>query len=298
MSRVRIEHTRRSLALTRPLRRPLTATFAALCVSSIACLPLAPQTTPLPNTILPNPVQPDPTPRAPLGVVALSPIAGDAYAVEGVAIDDEGNARVLLPGDGIVTLDAEGAVVSRHAFYSEGLDDFGYSDLDVLPDGRLALAAPNEVVVYDPAQKLVESYFCLEPGFGEIVMVNQSVAVDPTNDRVFAAPAFYDSTISFSTPQSAFHARYSLDGEFVMQVDVLSTQVVAEGLAFDVERDRLLAVDGDRLSIFKGDGTIERAVLLEEITDASGLAIDEANGQLLVTDRADMELRRFALDEL
>lgn len=278
--------------------RPLTSTFAALCMSSIACLPISPEPTPLPNTVLPNPVTPDPTPREPVAVVALAPLAGDAYAVEGVAIDAEGHARVLLPGEGIVTLDDEGAVVARHAFYTEGLDDFGYSDLDVLPDGRIALAAPNEVVVYDPQQKLVESYFCLEPGFEEIVMVNQSVAVDPTHDRVFAAPAFYDSTVSFSTPQSAFHARYSLEGEFVMQVDVLSTQVVAEGLAFDVERDRLLAVDGDRLSIFKGDGTIERAVTLSEITDASGLAIDAAHGQLLVTDRADLELRRFALDEL
>jgi DNA-binding beta-propeller fold protein YncE len=273
---------------------------ALVCAALVTAACLAPEPfEPDPTDPTPvDPVLPDPTPREPLDRVDLSALAPEAYGVEGVAVDADGGVLVLLSGQGLLTLNASGELVSTRDFYTEGFDDYGYSDLDVLPDGRIALAAPNEVVVYDAATQLVSSYFCLEPGFEEIVMVNQSVAVDVANDRVFAAPVFYDSTIGFTNPETAFHSRYSIDGAFISQVDVRSTTVVAEGLAFDTTRDRLLAVDGDTLSIFRGDGSVERSVLLSGITDASGLAIDAVGGHLYVTDRADLELRRYALDEI
>jgi hypothetical protein len=248
-----------------------------------------------PTTVLPRPVSPSPDPeepRTPIERIDLAAVEPSALSVEGIARTADGNVVALLSGVGLVELDADGQEVNRLSFYERGFEDWGFTDVEVMPNGKYALAAPNWVVTYDPEAELIETYFCLEPGWEEIVMENGAVTIDPDTDVVVGAPAYYNSSVSWEQPESAFHSSYGLDGTFLSEVDVLGSGVTAEGLA--VDGDRVLAVDGTSLFEFQ-DGVVTRVFPLEGIEDASGLTLDRALRVAYVTDRADLEVRSFSI---
>ncbi len=239
--------------------------------------------------------QPRGEPITPSERIELRALVADAWSVEAVAVDGD-RVLSLLPGRGVLVTDRAGRQLDLYAFGEDGFPDLGYGDLDVLPDGRFVLAAPDEAVTWDPETHALESYFCLEPGWGEVVMINQALTVDQTTGRILGAPTYYDTMVSFSEPMSSFHVSYAFDGESLATVDVLGSGIVAEGLAA-LPDGRLLAVDGNTLAAFDSDGAVLETWQLTGVADASGLAID-ADGRLLVTDRADLEIRAFDLADL
>jgi len=181
-------------------------------------------------------------------------------------------------------------------FGERGLVDRSYMDLDILPQGKFVLAAFDESMAYDPEAETLESYFCLEPGWGEIVMENKAIGIDPETDRPLAAPTKYDfGTIEGDSIIDAFHAQYATDGTLIEQHDVLSTGVVAEGMAILPVSGDVMIVDGNKLHTFDRTGHLLETQTLTGIEDASGIALDTENGRILVADRADQEVRAFDL---
>lgn len=273
------------------MRRLLTPLAALTLLALAACDTL--QT--LPEGPDPaDPIPEEPTPRETLDIIDLSTVEG-AYGVDGVAIDKAtGDVHVLMAGKGIL-IQASDGTNPRAIPFGEELPDLGYGDLDLLPDGSYVLAGPVDALRFDPKDGTLESYFCLVPGWEEIILVNQAVGLDPVDGVILAAPTYYDTMVSMETPSEAYHAQYRMDGSLTATVDVLASGVVAEGLARDPGSPNILAVDGTRLVAFTPGGQVAGTFLLEGIEDASGLAIDSVAEVVYVTDRADREIRTFDL---
>jgi len=249
-----------------------------------------------------NPLQPL-LPEAPKDAVSridLSTHTGaGAYSVEAVAVHpDSGNLFALFPGQGILELDDQGELVDAIPYGEEtGLVDRAYLDLDILPSGRFVLAAFDEAMSYDPETGTLESYFCLVPGFMQIIMENKAIGIDPDSQEIFAAPAYFDySEGPTDTPTEAFHAQYATDGTLMDQADVTHSGVIAEGMAVEPNTGDLLVVDADQLHRFNQAGELLSSTPLVGIEDASGLTLDASGERVLVTDRADMEVRAFDLE--
>lgn len=246
-------------------------------------------------------VYPNPESQEPLEVIAID--EEDAWNVDGLAVDPAtGELHVLLSGVGIVIYDNDGEESGRIPF-AEGSPwdpdaepafyDIGYRDIDLLPDGAYVLAGPVDSHYFDPEEGAPASYFCLVPGFEEVIMVNQALAVDPVTDLILAAPTYYDSSVSMDEPSEAYHVAYFMDGTQQNSHDVLQSGVVAEGLARDAHGESVFAVQGSELSVFSLDGQYKRSYNLVGIELATGLSHDAEADVLWVTDASDKEVRSF-----
>jgi hypothetical protein len=247
-----------------------------------------------------TPVYTDPDPQQPLEVIAID--EEEAWNVDGLAVDPTtGELHVLMSGVGIVVYDAEGTETGRVPF-AEGSPwdpeaepafyDIGYRDIDLLPDGAYVLAGPFDSHYFDPDEGAPASYFCLLPGFEEIVMVNQALAVDPVTDLILVAPTYFNYSVS-DEPTEAYHVAYFMDGTQQSSHDVLASHIVAQGLARDAQSNEVFAVEEGELAVFSLDGQYKRSYTLDGIERASGLAIDVQADILWVTDAADHEVRSF-----
>lgn len=270
------------------LARPLTSLLAVLASVAVAACDR-------PTTL---PLEPDPKPREPAASIDVAAHAPEAYGLEAVATDSAtGDVLALAAGVGVLRLDDQGELLSLTAFGEAPLlPDYGFGDLDVLPDGRWVLAAPQMAMAFDPETGELTDYFCLEPGFGEIIMRNSAVTVDEPGGRILAAPTYYDTSVSWDEPSDAFVVEYGFDGTFRRQFDVLGTGIVAEGLAV-ADDGSVYAVDGQRLSVFDAQGVLVRSQDLGGVEDASGLALDAEHDRLLVSDRANLTVVAFPLTE-
>jgi hypothetical protein len=53
----------------------------------------------------------------------------------------------------------------------------------------LVLASYFDTMLYDPATERTDSFFCLEPGWSEMIeMRNEAVAIDAKSGKIYAAP--------------------------------------------------------------------------------------------------------------
>jgi hypothetical protein len=240
---------------------------------------------------------PSPTPTpAPLTHerFSLSAAVPGAEYLGGVSVDpSNGHLWVLASAAGLAELDLEGHLLSLTKFEAEGLVDRGFVDLARLADGSFVLATSSEALHYKPDTRALETYFCLEPGWGLDYTVNKAVVADPAGGRIFAAPARYQGGGLSPMLLSAGHAQYKIaDGSFIATNDVMESGVLAEGLAF-LQSGELLAVQGTTLYRFDMQGKLHQSVALEGVTEATGLAYDAAHDQLWVTDGAARDLHRF-----
>ncbi len=240
---------------------------------------------------------PSPTPTpAPLTHERFSLTAAvpGAEFVGGVSVDpSNGHLWVLASAAGLAELDLQGHLLSLTKFEPEGLQDRGFVDLARLADGSFVLATSSEALHYRPDRRALETYFCLEPGWGLDYTVNKAVVADAAGGRIFAAPARYQGGGVAPVLLGAGHAQYKIsDGSFIALSDVMESGVLAEGLAF-LPSGELLAVQGTTIYRFDMQGKLHQSVALEGVAEATGLAYDAAHDQLWVTDGGARDLHRF-----
>jgi sugar lactone lactonase YvrE len=240
---------------------------------------------------------PDPVQRQPIQI-GLAGAAPTATGLAGTAVDPDGaHLWFLAEGDGLVQTDRQGNVTARHRFGEGGLDNLGFTDLAVRPDGKFVLATLAETLLWDPSTGQLESYFCLVPGFELEYSENKAVSLDPAGNRVFAAPVRYEGGGEQPTLLRNEHSQYALtDGTFLRGVDVMTTGVIADGLALLPDGRSLLAVQGSRLYRFDLQGNLQEEWELEGISAATGLGFDAAENRLWVSEQ--MIARGLPLESL
>jgi hypothetical protein len=220
-----------------------------------------------------------------------------AEGIEGITVDIlTENFFVLNRTIGLIEIDKNGEVVNTYRTGEDGLDTSAATDVARFYDGRFLLATNGDVLLWDPVQKIQVSFFCLVPAIEDSWLENGAVTVHGSSGRIFAAPAYYEN--GGQGPQTAFHVTYAaFDGEFIGQVDVRQSGFIAHGLAFEAAKDRVLAVEKDRLGIFSPEGELIRTLPLD-IEQASGLTINVALDRGYVSQRGKREIFVFALSEL
>jgi sugar lactone lactonase YvrE len=193
---------------------------------------------------------------------------------------------LLVPGTGLVEATADGHYVSTIADGASFVDH-GFTDVSVLEDGTFALPGSGEGYKYDSVHG-VQPYFCLLPGGNFTTMENEAITLDPSSGLIYVAPAYVDQT---NKVVSANIAQYSsADGSFVGSVDVLSSGVLAQGLAIDPDHS-IWAVQHGALHHFAASGDHLESVALTGVSEAAGLSL--VDGTFYVLDGADDAVRIF-----
>jgi DNA-binding beta-propeller fold protein YncE len=207
----------------------------------------------------------------------------------GVAVDPQnGDLIVINENVGIVEIDHQGEVIRTLKNNENGLVTGAMTDVAKLPDGKYVIASNGDTFLYDPITKTQTSFFCLVPAISPTWLENGAVAYDAENEMIIAAPAYFSE--GGQGPDNSFHASYSaIDAELIGQVDVRASGFVAKGLAIDAAKDRVLAVEQNKLGVFTRQGQLIRIHELD-IEDASGLAIDAAGEKMFITSQSKREI--------
>ena len=255
---------------------PLLTLAAALACSSEGTE--ADINTPRPPHETVRPAPDDPGPADPITPFTLPAPAWGMSRAPG------GNLWFLVPTIGLLETTPAGAEVSRIAWGTRGLYDYGFTDLAVLDDGSFALTANQEAWRYRPTAQTVESYFCFVPEESPIVQENQAVAYDQASGLLYVAPARWDSSTGENQLLSIRHETYTAaDAAWQWAYDVTATGIVARGMAWDTNGVCLWIASGAELHRFTAEGVLETTVSLEGVTDAQGIVVD--SDHLAVLDR-------------
>jgi hypothetical protein len=236
-----------------------------------------------------------------LSLVAADP--RDDWAPVGVAFDAASDRLYVLDASqGIVVLDAEGALVERIEIDNQ----WGVPLTDLAITGE-TISVLSDYAGYrlDRAAGSLEEYFCLEPGFEpdpqdpepEPCTYHQSGGLTfiGGDDVVVAAPYHLDCTTN-EPVRTVIESFDTTTGTVASQI-ALARPVLYGGLAWDADESRYLAgsaegiVAIDPVSGRTSDAGIDTA----DVSDIQGLALDAARRRLWVVDAAARELVRFDL---
>ncbi len=199
-----------------------------------------------------------------------------------------GHLWMLVPGVGLIETTADGHYVSKIQSGAGGYSDYGFTDVTVLEDGSFALPADGEGYKFDAVHG-TQPFFCLLPGDNFNILENSAITLDPSSGTMYVAPAYRDQSNHVTSANIAAYA--SSDGHFISSMDVMSTGVIAQGLAVDAQLGRIWAVEHGTISRFTMTGTLDGQAGLTGVTDAQGVTL--VGDQLYVLDGADDEIRVF-----
>jgi len=212
---------------------------------------------------------------------------GPLHATGLAASAATGHLWLWVPGAGLIEATGDGHCVSKIASGSAGLSDLGFTDVAVLPGDAFALPSQGEGYRFERDHGTVP-FFCLVPGDDLDVLDNEAIGLDAASGTIYVAPVYRRSG---QITSAAFEAYASADGHLVDRMDVMSTGVIAQGLAVDPERTALWAVDGGTLSRFTMAGALAGQARMAGVGDARGLALH--GDQLFVLDGSDDSIRVF-----
>jgi hypothetical protein len=219
--------------------------------------------------VIVQPIPGDPGPADPIQPFTLPVLS------TGMSRGLDGNLWFLAPGVGLIETSPAGQELSRIAYGSSGLFDYGFTDLAVLDDGSFALTSSNEAYRYRPAAQVVESYFCFVPESEPIVQENQAIAYDQAGGILHVAPARWDTSLPSPDPISVRLEGYTAaDAAWQWGHDITATGILARGLSWDQNGDCLWVAAGAELHRFSRGGALEATLPLESVTDAQGVIVD------------------------
>ena len=188
----------------------------------------------------------------------------------------------LVPQVGLVETTLEGQERGRIPWQTNGLVDYGFTDLAVLEGGTFALTGNQEVWHYRPDVGALESWFCFIPVEEMDVQENQAITYDPRTALLRVAPARWNASGSeLALSWVRLETYRAADASFYSTLDVTPTGVISHGLAWDLEAHATWSVTGNSLHRFSDTGLLEATLPLEGVTDAQGIVVDGTNLAIL-----------------
>ena len=221
-----------------------------------------------------------------------------AFSVDGVTLDEEtGNLHVFLGGQGILITDADGATLDAIPVQGETVFDNGLTDLALLPGNRYALQTWDRISVVDQETLELDSEVSTLGDYDPQSGWSSSMAVtwDAEREVLLSATSLFNWDLA-GEQTSAEIATFALDGERVDTALLTVPEFLPEGLARHPTQDVLIAVDDERILTFDLEGKVLNGGIMPDVQDGTGLAIDEQQGLLWVTDRSDMEMHAYPLN--